>query len=86
MDTTCNRQNQDLPQSVCGLTSTNTMTSIRVSAAKECADITLNESVYSYYPQMVWAKTTHVGCGVRDCNGVGSFPYGLSIVCNYGPG
>ncbi|KAF8562096.1 hypothetical protein P879_03328 [Paragonimus westermani] len=45
-----------------------------------------SQGMCGHYTQMVWAKTTHVGCGVRDCNGVGSFPYGLSIVCNYGPG
>ncbi|RTG89433.1 uncharacterized protein DC041_0008041 [Schistosoma bovis] len=30
---------------------------------------------------MVWAKTTDIGCGVASCP-----RYGLSIVCNYGPG
>ncbi|CAH8624043.1 unnamed protein product [Schistosoma haematobium] len=30
---------------------------------------------------MVWAKTTDIGCGVASCP-----KYGLSIVCNYGPG
>ncbi|VDQ05547.1 unnamed protein product [Trichobilharzia regenti] len=34
---------------------------------------------------MVWENTTHVGCGVTDCKGT-SFPYGLSVVCNYGEG
>ncbi|VDP74167.1 unnamed protein product [Schistosoma curassoni] len=33
------------------------------------------------YTQMVWAKTTDIGCGVASCP-----KYGLSIVCNYGPG
>ncbi|CAH8615920.1 unnamed protein product [Schistosoma bovis] len=31
--------------------------------------------------QMAWAKTTDIGCGVASCP-----RYGLSIVCNYGPG
>ncbi|CAH8596652.1 unnamed protein product [Schistosoma intercalatum] len=30
---------------------------------------------------MVWAKTKDIGCGVASCP-----KYGLSIVCNYGPG
>ncbi|CAH8626742.1 unnamed protein product [Schistosoma rodhaini] len=30
---------------------------------------------------MAWAKTTDIGCGVANCP-----RYGLSIVCNYGPG
>ncbi|VDP68632.1 unnamed protein product [Schistosoma curassoni] len=30
---------------------------------------------------MVWANTTDIGCGVASCP-----RYGLSIVCNYGPG
>ncbi|CAH8634065.1 unnamed protein product, partial [Schistosoma rodhaini] len=34
-----------------------------------------------HYTQMVWAKTTDIGCGVANCS-----TYGLSIVCNYGPG
>ncbi|KAH9581221.1 hypothetical protein MS3_00000578 [Schistosoma haematobium] len=34
-----------------------------------------------HYTQMVWAKTTDIGCGVASCP-----KYGLSIVCNYGPG
>ncbi|CAH8626807.1 unnamed protein product [Schistosoma rodhaini] len=32
-------------------------------------------------PLMAWAKTTDIGCGVANCP-----RYGLSIVCNYGPG
>uniref|UniRef100_A0A3Q0KR02 Venom allergen-like (VAL) 21 protein n=1 Tax=Schistosoma mansoni TaxID=6183 RepID=A0A3Q0KR02_SCHMA len=34
-----------------------------------------------HYTQMAWAKTTDIGCGVANCP-----RYGLSIVCNYGPG
>ncbi|CAH8612922.1 unnamed protein product [Schistosoma curassoni] len=34
-----------------------------------------------HYTQMAWAKTTDIGCGVASCP-----RYGLSIVCNYGPG
>ncbi|CAH8607325.1 unnamed protein product [Schistosoma bovis] len=36
-----------------------------------------------HYTQLVWEDTTDVGCGVTKCP---NFPYGLSIVCNYGPG
>ncbi|RTG81322.1 uncharacterized protein DC041_0000409 [Schistosoma bovis] len=36
-----------------------------------------------HYTQLVWEDTTDVGCGVTNCP---NFPYGLSIVCNYGPG
>nr|CAH8866010.1 unnamed protein product [Trichobilharzia regenti] len=36
-----------------------------------------------HYTQMVWEKTTHVGCGVKVCP---RSDYGLSIVCNYGEG
>ncbi|CAH8594755.1 unnamed protein product [Heterobilharzia americana] len=42
-------------------------------------------NICGHYTQLVWQNTTHVGCGVRDCKGT-SFPYGLSVVCNYGPG
>ncbi|KAH8873829.1 Venom allergen 5 [Schistosoma japonicum] len=35
-----------------------------------------------HYIQMVWANTTHIGCGVANCPEY----KGLSIVCNYGPG
>nr|ABO09815.1 venom allergen-like protein 14 [Schistosoma mansoni] len=34
-----------------------------------------------HYKQMVWAKTTDIGCGVANCQ-----RYGLSVVCYYGPG
>nr|CAH8865328.1 unnamed protein product [Trichobilharzia regenti] len=36
-----------------------------------------------HYTQVVWQRTTDVGCGVTACP---DFPYALSIVCNYGPG
>ncbi|KAK4468564.1 hypothetical protein MN116_007759 [Schistosoma mekongi] len=36
-----------------------------------------------HYTQLVWEDTTDVGCGVTNCP---NFIYGLSIVCNYGPG
>ncbi|CAH8612247.1 unnamed protein product [Heterobilharzia americana] len=36
-----------------------------------------------HYTQIVWEKTTDLGCGVTDCP---NFPYRLSIVCNYGTG
>ncbi|VDP61576.1 unnamed protein product, partial [Schistosoma curassoni] len=35
---------------------------------------------------LVWQNTTHVGCGITNCTGNYGFPYGLSVVCNYGPG
>uniref|UniRef100_A0A3Q0KKM1 Venom allergen-like (VAL) 8 protein n=1 Tax=Schistosoma mansoni TaxID=6183 RepID=A0A3Q0KKM1_SCHMA len=42
--------------------------------------------VCGHYTQLVWQNTTHVGCGITNCTGSYSFPYGLSVVCNYGPG
>ncbi|KAH8873827.1 Venom allergen 5 [Schistosoma japonicum] len=42
--------------------------------------------VCGHYTQLVWQNTTHVGCGVTNCTGYYGFPYGLSVVCNYGPG
>uniref|UniRef100_A0A094ZEH4 Venom allergen 5 n=1 Tax=Schistosoma haematobium TaxID=6185 RepID=A0A094ZEH4_SCHHA len=36
--------------------------------------------------RLVWQNTTHVGCGITNCTGNYGFPYGLSVVCNYGPG
>ncbi|THD28101.1 Peptidase inhibitor 16 [Fasciola hepatica] len=38
-----------------------------------------------HYTQVVWASTRKVGCGYRKCPGR-AFPYGYSVVCNYGPG
>ncbi|KAK4468383.1 hypothetical protein MN116_000179, partial [Schistosoma mekongi] len=35
-----------------------------------------------HYTQMVWAKTTDIGCGVAKCPAY----QGFAIVCNYGPG
>ncbi|CAH8546811.1 unnamed protein product [Schistosoma turkestanicum] len=42
--------------------------------------------VCGHYTQLVWQNTTHVGCGITNCTGYYGFPYGLSVVCNYGPG
>ncbi|KAL3310125.1 hypothetical protein Ciccas_011312 [Cichlidogyrus casuarinus] len=42
-------------------------------------------SICGHYTQLVWADSTHVGCAVADCSNYPSFPYGYSIVCNYGP-
>ncbi|CAH8585604.1 unnamed protein product [Schistosoma mattheei] len=42
--------------------------------------------VCGHYTQLVWQNTTHVGCGITNCTGNYGFPYGLSVVCNYGPG
>ena len=42
--------------------------------------------------QIVWADTTHVGCGITQCDsgelGVAGFPSGLTadlVFCTYGP-
>ncbi|VDO02089.1 unnamed protein product [Rodentolepis nana] len=37
-----------------------------------------------HYTQMVWATTTHLGCGVAACKYRG-FDV-ANLVCNYGPG
>jgi pathogenesis-related protein 1 len=37
----------------------------------------------AYYTQVVWAASTHLGCGIASCPLL-SFPN--VIVCNYGPG
>lgn len=38
-----------------------------------------------HYTQVVWSKTTHVGCGIATCahNLYGTVDW---LVCNYGPG
>ncbi|KAA0196307.1 hypothetical protein FBUS_04778 [Fasciolopsis buskii] len=33
--------------------------------------------------QIVWADTRAIGCAYKQCGA--NFPYGKSIVCNYGP-
>ncbi|CAH8546826.1 unnamed protein product [Schistosoma turkestanicum] len=38
------------------------------------------------YIQIVWQETTHIGCGVTYCPKTKRFPYGVFVVCNYGPG
>nr|CAX76472.1 Glioma pathogenesis-related protein 1 precursor [Schistosoma japonicum] len=38
------------------------------------------------YVQIVWQETTHVGCAVTRCKKTAKFPYGMFVVCNYGPG
>ncbi|THD19984.1 Pathogenesis protein PRMS [Fasciola hepatica] len=43
------------------------------------------ESVCGHYTQVVWQESTYLGCGVTRCP-KNKFPYGLAIVCNYGPG
>ncbi|KAM7540468.1 hypothetical protein Aperf_G00000027677 [Anoplocephala perfoliata] len=40
--------------------------------------------VCGHYTQLVWANTTHVGCGVQKCNFNGF--NAVYVVCNYGPG
>ncbi|CAH8582650.1 unnamed protein product [Dicrocoelium dendriticum] len=42
--------------------------------------------VCGHYTQIVWANTKAVGCGVTNCAGKPNFPYGMYLVCNYGPG
>jgi uncharacterized protein YkwD len=39
--------------------------------------------VCGHYTQVVWAATTHVGCGIADCSGL---TFGHTVVCNYAPG
>ncbi|TPP65455.1 Pathogenesis protein PRMS [Fasciola gigantica] len=43
------------------------------------------ESVCGHYTQVVWQESIYLGCGVTQCP-KNKFPYGLAIVCNYGPG
>ncbi|CAH8604838.1 unnamed protein product [Dicrocoelium dendriticum] len=46
---------------------------------------TCNISSCGHYTQMVWAKTTDIGCSVTNCQGKPNFGFTLFIVCNYGP-
>ena len=41
-------------------------------------------AVFPQLFQLVWADTTHVGCGVSKCNFRGY--NSIYVVCNYGPG
>ncbi|KAF8561352.1 hypothetical protein P879_07616 [Paragonimus westermani] len=34
---------------------------------------------------MIWADSTHIGCGIANCSRFPDFPNDLTIVCNYGP-
>ncbi|KAA0199904.1 Venom allergen [Fasciolopsis buskii] len=38
-----------------------------------------------HYTQIAWATTQKLGCGYQKCTGR-NFPFGGSVVCNYGPG
>ncbi|MCL4144895.1 UNVERIFIED_CONTAM: hypothetical protein GTU68_031423 [Idotea baltica] len=40
--------------------------------------------VCGHYTQIVWSKSTELGCGLADCSSRGGYRYNL--VCNYGPG
>lgn len=40
------------------------------------------EDVIWHYTQVVWAKTTHIGCGLAVSNPTKGFT--TTIVCNYG--
>jgi len=39
--------------------------------------------VCGHYTQVVWADSTHVGCGISSC---AALTFHTSIVCDYGPG
>ena len=47
--------------------------------------------VIGHYTQVVWDKTTHVGCGLQQCSSVSDkngpmSGFDLIVVCNYWPG
>ncbi|KAA0195402.1 Glioma pathogenesis protein 1 [Fasciolopsis buskii] len=39
-----------------------------------------------HYTQVVWANTKYLGCAYQNCTGNPNFPWGNSIICNYGEG
>ncbi|XP_043287979.1 venom allergen 5-like [Venturia canescens] len=41
---------------------------------------------YAHYTQMVWAKTTEIGCGLVRYTRNNGEDYEIFLVCNYGPG
>ncbi|NTX60098.1 CAP domain-containing protein [Myxococcus sp. CA051A] len=45
------------------------------------------DAAYGHYTQLVWRKTTAIGCAVASCSSA-SQPLAVShiMVCNYGPG
>ena len=73
-------------------------TSLQSNAVSYCLGANLESALVMIfieiqiaYSQVVWAKTDHVGCGVRTCTPVYSedydimFPWAVYTVCNYGP-
>ncbi len=38
-----------------------------------------------HYTQLVWADTTHVGCGISECSGKAGFDNFSNVVCQYAP-
>ena len=79
-------------------TSSQWETSLQSNAVSYCLGANLESALVMIfieiqiaYSQVVWAKTDHVGCGVRTCTPVYSedydilFPWAVYTVCNYGP-